>query len=336
MEFQNVYEEVGMPFLGRKRQQVEAFLAEAGLRYELQISYTVNLVDGNGRLLATGSMHRNVLQCIAVSADHRGSGLTAKIVTHLMNRGLQQGYDHLFLFTKPENRLMFSDLGFFPVAETDNVLLMENRRDGLQQFITGLTRPADTGGTVGAIVANADPFTRGHLYLVGRAAAQCDTLHLFILSEDGGTFSPAERYSMAEAATANLSNVVLHPTSDYLISSAVFPTYFIKEQARAERINCELDLHIFGHFFAKELGITTRFVGQEPFCPVTRAYNEAMKETLPRYGVEVVELPRLLCADTPVSASRVRQYLQEGNLAAARPLVPKSTYDYLMQRIAAE
>ena len=34
------------------------------------------------------------------------------------------------------------------------------------------------------IVMNANPFTRGHQYLAEKAAAACDTLHLFIVSED--------------------------------------------------------------------------------------------------------------------------------------------------------
>ena len=330
MDYQRLYEETGQPFTGRRRRTLEAFLQQAGLRYEEQISYTVNLVDDDGTLLATGSLNRNVLQCIAVAPQLQGMGLTAKIVTHLMNRCVQLGYEHLFLFTKPENKMMFSGLGFYPVAETQRVLLMENHKDGLHSFLKGLKRPAVQGARVGAIVANADPFTNGHLHLVSRAAEQCDTLHLFILSEDGGLFSPAERYQMAAAATKDLGNVVLHPSSDYLISSAVFPTYFLKDQASAGAVNCELDLHIFGRYFVKELGITHRFVGEEPFCRVTRAYNAAMKELLPPYGVEVIELPRLCCGETAVSASHVRRALLEGDMQGLRALVPKSTYDYLV------
>ena len=31
---------------------------------------------------------------------------------------------------------------------------------------------------------NANPFTLGHLYLIEKAAAQSDLLHIFIVSED--------------------------------------------------------------------------------------------------------------------------------------------------------
>ena len=85
MDFNGFYEEYGMPFSGRKRQKLIQFLNEADLDYDEQIEYTVNLVDGDGTIVATGSVQSNVLKCIAVSDKHQGLGLSARIITCLMN-----------------------------------------------------------------------------------------------------------------------------------------------------------------------------------------------------------------------------------------------------------
>ncbi len=44
-------------------------------------------------------------------------------------------------------------------------------------------------------------------------------------------------------------------------------------------IQARLDV-LFANLFVPGLGINVRFVGTEPYCPVTNAFNEAMKEIL--------------------------------------------------------
>ena len=328
MDFNGFYEEFGEPFIGRKRKKLKEFLQKSELDYDEQIEYTVNLADGDGNIIATGSIHQNVLKCIAVSDQHQGLGLSARIVTLLMNYAMERGREHLFLFTKPKNLLMFSDLGFYKIIQTGDILLMENTRDGIKNYISKLSRP-ENPGTVGAIIANCNPFTLGHRYLIEQAAAQCDTLHLFILSEDKSAFSAKVRYELVQAGVKDLPNVYLHHSSDYLISSAVFPTYFIKDKSKAADANCELDIRIFCEFFAKELGISKRFVGSEPFCEVTGAYNSAMRKLLPDYGIEFIELPRKESGDLPISASFVRKCMAQGDYESIKQIVPQSTYDYI-------
>lgn len=329
MDFNGFYEEFGQPFRGRKCKKLKEFLQKSDLDYDEQIEYTVNLVDGNGEIVASGSLHRNVLKCIAVSEQQQGLGLSARIVTLLVNKAMENGQEHLFLFTKPKNRMMFSDLGFYPIIETADILLMENKKDGIQSYVRSLERPNEAG-IVGSIIANCNPFTLGHRYLLEQAAAQCDTLHLFILSEDQSAFPASVRYQLVQEGTKDIPNVYLHHSSDYLISSAVFPTYFIKDKAKAADANCELDIRIFCQFFAKELGISKRFVGTEPFCPVTGAYNAAMKKLLPQYGIELVELPRKEQDHTAISASLVRKCMMEADWETIQTLVPETTYRYIV------
>ena len=311
MEYSQFYEEFGAPFTGRKKKRVEEFLHRMQLQYDPGVEYTVNLVTREGEIAATGSLEHNVLKCVAVDDRYQGMGLSSRVVTLLLNRANEKGEKHLFVFTKPKNIAMFSDLGFYPIIQTKDVLLMENMREGIRQYVAQLDRPTWPAERVGAIVANCNPFTSGHRYLVETAASQCDALHLFVLSVQG------------------IDKVILHQTSDYLISSAVFPTYFIKEQGRAEQINCELDLRIFCEYFAKELNITRRFVGTEPFCPVTSAYNREMKKVLAEYGIEVVEIPRKKQDEVEISASKVRACMIEGDYETIGRIVPESTLRYL-------
>lgn len=329
MDYNGFYEECGMPFSGRKLQKLITFLKESELDYDEQIEYTVNLTDDEGNIVATGSMQSNVLKCIAVSEKHQGLGLSAKIITSLMNYAMEKGQTHLFLFTKPKNKRMFSELGFYKIIENKDVLLMENKRDGILKYVSSLARPEEAG-TVGAIIANCNPFTNGHRYLIEQAASKCDTLHLFVLSEDKSTFPAEVRYKLVQEGTKDIPNVILHHTSDYLISSAVFPTYFMKDKKKAADANCELDIRIFCEFFAKELGITKRFVGTEPFCQVTGAYNAKMKEIFPEYGIELVEIQRKEEGELPISASFVRRCMKEKDYDTIRRIVPQSTYEYII------
>ena len=110
-----------------------------------------------------------------------------------------------------------------------------------------------------------------------------------------------------------------------IISSCItstFHTYFLKEKHRAGDIHCELDVRLFGEKIAPALGITRRYVGSEPLCPVTAGYNAHMKALLPEYGVQLIEIERKTDADGPISASRVRMLLAEGNIDALAALLP--------------
>ena len=307
--------------------RVRDFLSAQGLRYEPG-DFTAVVRDADGAVAATGSLAGRVLKCIAVDERLRGEGLTAPVMTALRSRAFAQGLCRLFLFTKPQNQGMFRDFGFYPISHTSDMLLMENTRNGISDFVASLDR-GPQGGVHGAVVANCNPFTLGHRYLIERAAASCDVLHLFILSEDKSAVPADVRFALVRQGVSDLKNVLVHPTSDYLISSVTFPTYFLKDEQKAGEAAGRLDLTIFCDYFVPALSITRRFVGQEPFCPVTAAYNRLMHEMLPPRGVQVTEIPRLEKGGCAVSASRVRALWKEQKWDELRPLVPDATFRYL-------
>lgn len=323
-----MYIETGRPMRGFALERLKKFLQACDLDYDEGIEYTAALME-DGEIIASGSLDGGTIKCIAVSPAHQGEDLTAALLTELFREAAQRGLRHLMLFTKPKNQMMFSAFGFHPVIRTADCLMMENRRNGLADFLKGLEKPEKPGIT-GCIVANCNPFTNGHLHLVETAAKQCDALHLFILSEDKGMFSPKARIGMARQACAHLKNVYIHETGPYMISSATFPSYFIKAKARIEDIYCDLDIRLFGEKIAPALGISRRYVGTEPECTVTNAYNHHLKQKLPEYGIELIEISRMAIGGLPLSASRVRQLIRDKNFEEIQPMVPDAAYSYII------
>lgn len=322
--------ELHRPLRGSKVNIWRDFLSKAGLTADFDAEQTVLIWDAE-QLVATGSRTGNLLKYIAVDPARQGEGLLAKVLTALRQEAFREGYQHLFLYTKPVNGPLFSDLLFYRVAQTGDVLLMEDRRDGIGSFIRGLNPPEHTGKN-GAAVMNCDPFTLGHQYLIETAARECDHLYVFVLSEEKGHFPAADRLEMVRRGTEHLSNVTVLPTGPYLISTATFPTYFLKNRDQAEQIHCQLDVEIFTRYFAPAFSVVTRYVGTEPLSLLTNQYNEVLKTQLPRQGIEVVEIPRRSVGNTPVSASAVRDAIRNKDLQAVQSLVPHTTFAYLKDK----
>ncbi len=88
---------------------------------------------------------------------------------------------------------------------------------------------------------------------------------------------------------------------------------------------------MFAEIIAPPLKITRRFVGTEPICRVTGSYNTAMKQILPEYGIEVIEIERKIQGEEVISASRVREAVKKGRFQDAESLVPETTWRYLTQ-----
>lgn len=311
----------------RMMAQVDALLQAEGIRRDANLDYTCAVCDEAGRVIATGSCFGNTLRCFAVSRAHQGEGLLNTIVTNLIEYECARGNIRLFLYTKATSAKFFADLGFYEIARVDGTLVfMENRRDGFPAYLRRLEKTRRPGKSA-AIVMNANPFTLGHQYLVETAAAACDTLHLFIVSEDASLVPFAVRKQLVQAGVAHLPNVVCHDSGPYIISNATFPSYFLKDEAAVIDGHARLDIAVFTKI-AAALGVTARYVGEEPTSSVTDAYNRVMCEELPKAGIDCVVVPRRESCGHPISASTVRQCLQRSDWQTLRTLVPQTTYDY--------
>ena len=306
-------------------EESEKLLSKAGMKFDRNEDATVGLID-DGKLIATGSRKGNVLKCVAVDSERRGENIAGRIISSLITNAFSQGFTHLFLFTRLKNKKIFTSLGFYPVACTDNIILLENIHNGIDHFVRSLDVP-HIKGKAGCIVAHCNPFTKGHLFLAETASHACDIVHFFVLSENNGMFTPDERMAFAKAALGRFPNVLVHPTGPYLISYVTFPDYFLKRNGK--EANCLLDLTVFAEKFAKPLGITERFIGTEPSVPIMSQYNAAMKKYLPQKGIHITEIPRLQIKGHPVSASKVRCLIKNGQMEKARELIPQEVFRIL-------
>ena len=309
----------------RAQKQLDALLEREGIRRDAHLDYTRGIFDEDWRLVATGSCYGCTLRCFAVSDERRGEGLLNQVVSHLIEVQLARGSRHVFLYTKPGSARFFGDLGFYEVARAQRAVFMENRRGGFASYLDALERAPE--GRTAAVVMNANPFTLGHRYLLEKAAAENDFVHVFLLSEEAGPIPFAVRKRLVQEGIVSLENLLLHDSGPYIISSATFPSYFLKDGDDAIRAQAALDLNVFSRI-AAALGITRRYVGEEPASRVTALYNECMAASLPERGIDCLIVPRLKVNDRPVSASTVRQAIHDGALESVRELLPETTYRY--------
>ena len=308
--------------------QVEHLLLAEGIRRDKNLDYTCALYDDDYNIVATGSCFGNTLRCMAVSHEHQGEGLMNEVVSHLVQYEYGRGINHLFLYTKCNSAKFFGDLGFYEIVRiADQVVFMENRRTGFSDYLSDLAKSKREGKNVAALVLNANPFTLGHQYLVEKASAENDILHVFIVSEDASLVPFDVRKRLVIAGTSHLHNIVYHDTGPYIISSATFPSYFQKDDEAVIESHANLDLEVFVKI-AGALGINARYVGEEPKSLVTGIYNRIMSEKLPEHGIRCVIVPRKTEGGEVISASNVRQAIKENRLEDIRELVPESTYDF--------
>ena len=343
--------------------QVEELLLAEGIRKDGNLDYTCAVLDEDMNVIATGSCFGNTLRCMAVSSAHQGEGLMNLVVSHLMEVQMERGNAHLFLYTKCSSAKFFQDLGFYEIVRVENqIVFMENRRNGFADYLEALKRetakqkarmrgenasmstdaalPKKTTMAEGtpptlitprvaeaAVVMNANPFTLGHQYLVEQAAKSCNVLHLFMVSEDASLTPFSVRKRLIVEGTAQFPNIVYHESGPYIISSATFPSYFQKDASAVIESHARLDLLVFTKI-AAALGISCRFVGEEPKSLVTGIYNEIMCEELPKAHIDCKVIARKTLDGEPISASDVRMAIHDGDWERLKKLVPETTSSY--------
>ena len=322
-----MYSEIISSLSGTRLLKWQRFLEKSHLVPDALVDKTVILWDDD-KIAATGSRYNNILKLIAVDESYRGEDLTSRVIGELRRDAFNEGHRGLFLYTKPQNKSIFSSLFFYPIAETGDIVLLEDKKDGIKSFIDSLPHVV-ASGRVGSIVMNCNPFTLGHQYLIETAASECEHLFVFVLSEDKSEFSAQDRFEMVQLGTRHLANVTVVPTGPYLISSATFPTYFLKDRDTVTEAQSHLDIEVFAKHYAPALGITRRYVGSEPISALTNAYNKELKTYLPQKGIEVIEIQRKSCGGSAISASRVRENISNGEFKTLSDLLPKTSIDFL-------
>lgn len=357
------------PTTPRQRQRIEAFLKRNGLRFD-DMHYYAAITDDDGEMIAGGGLKGNVIKCVAVDDAHKGEAIANTLISHLIAHANEEGHSNVMLFTKPKNRQLFESLSFRLLAEAPEAVLMETGIGGLNNMVEQLKKIKEEGEVCkennqeckeeektnldittpqhlnpsapqplttttplrGVVVMNCNPFTLGHRYLIEQAAKQVERLFVMIVREDCSLFAYAERKAMVEQGVAHLKNVTVIDGSEYAISQATFPTYFLKRLDDAADTQMLLDLDLFRRHIAPALGATVRFVGTEPTDRLTRRYNQLMHEVL----ADVRETARLEKEGNAVSASRVRKAMEQGDMSTIRQLVPPTTLPYIIAHLATQ
>lgn len=357
------------PTTPRQRQRIEAFLKRNGLRFD-DMHYYAAITDDDGEMIAGGGLKGNVIKCVAVDDAHKGEAIANTLISHLIAHANKEGHSNVMLFTKPKNRQLFESLSFRLLAEAPEAVLMETGIGGINNMVEQLKKIKEEGEVCkennqeckeeektnlnittpqhlnhsttqplttttprgGVVVMNCNPFTLGHRYLIEQAAKQVERLFVMVVREDCSLFAYAERKAMVEQGVAHLKNVTVIDGSEYAISQATFPTYFLKRLDDAADTQMLLDLDLFRRHIAPALGATVRFVGTEPTDRLTRRYNQLMHEVL----TDVREISRLEKDGNAVSASRVRKAMEQGDMNVIRQLVPPTTLPYIIARLATQ
>jgi [citrate (pro-3S)-lyase] ligase len=134
---------------------------------------------------------------------------------------------------------------------------------------------------------------------------------------------------MAQMATTHISNISVLSTSRYAVSSGTFPSYFLKQLSVVAKNQMYIDVSLFAKYIAPFFNTSCRFVGQEPLCKTTAAYNEVMAEVLKLYSIKLIEIPRIIANDMLISATLVRKAFANNDITTLRSLVPPTTLDIL-------
>lgn len=344
------------PAIPRQRRRIEGFLQANGLRYD-DVDYYAALVDeSSDEIVAGGGLKGGVIKCVAVADGHKGEAVANQIVSHLIAKANAAGHQCVKLFTKPQNRPLFESLSFRFLAEAPEAILMETGVGGIAKYSEELRAKSEECNcyllagrnsvevdsaklsvdtvkwSVGVIVMNCNPFTLGHRYLIERSSELVERLYVVVVREDCSMFSYSERKAMVSQGVKDLGNVVVVDGSDYAVSATTFPTYFLKRISDATDTQILLDLDIYFRHIAPALGANVRFVGSEPTDPLTRRYNELMRQQLG--DDHICEIPRMEKYGSVVSASRVRRAIEANSLWQAIELVPSSTIPYIIAHLA--
>lgn len=309
--------------------EVTEFLAKFELKYDPNIDYTV-VIRENDKIIATASKGKNIIKCFAIDPAHQGEGISGSILTNVTNKMFDQGYFHSMVFTKTKNQEIFKGIGYKEVAQTDKVILMEMGTNSIDKTIDKIKKSIDMDKQKAMIVMNCNPFTYGHQYLIEKAAKENEEVLIFVVEEDKSVFPFNVRYKLVKEGTAHLNNVKVFPGSEYMISSATFPNYFLRKKDDSLIEYTKLDATIAGKQFGKKLNISKRYIGEEPYCKVTKKYNETLMEILPQYGMEVVLVPRKEIGEVAISASIVREKIKNGEIEELKSLVPETTFNFLI------
>jgi len=316
------------------REEVIRFLEHHQLELEKSVEYTAVLWH-HQKIVGTCSYDGCVLKSFAVQHCYQGLGVASMLLTHMINTLFDQGIFTVMAYSLSKNRTIFEGLQFSCIYDTGNVALFEIGINSISRYLKSLNKElGDSRGQRSAIVMNGNPFTKGHQYLIEQASKENDEVVVFVVEEERSLFPFDVRFRLIQEGANKFKNVKVVAGGKYIVSAATFPEYFEPEMTKRSQHGAELDAGMFCSIIAPILEIDTRYVGTEPYCEVTKVYNQVLEKTFKKHDLSFVEVNRHKVADYAVSASSVRACLKSQEWDRIRQLVPESTYQFLVSEQA--
>ncbi len=304
--------------------QVRSFLFENGLKYDSDISETF-FIEEEHKIIASISRNGYLIKDLAVDRTYRGENLGGMLVSEVLNSMRQDQIFYYQVFTKTEYIPVFSNLGFNLVEKTDKVAILEAGESKIESEIYKMKAQIENHfsitlekADIGAIVVNCNPMTIGHFQLILESAKKHKYFLVLVVEEDQSSFSFSERFLLVKTALKNYANIMVIPSTKYIVSALTFPSYFLKNIDEAEREHAKLDAMIFKDYFMRILNISKRYIGSETE-PVMVTYNQLLQDHLQD---AIVLNRRFEHKGTVISASLVRKLMYENKIEAASEYVP--------------
>lgn len=311
--------------LDEERSNQIEFLSNYHLDYEYDITYAILVYDDES-IVATASIANNVMKCFAVSKKYSGQNITGLMFNHLVQVLKERNIYHYFVFTTPDNEIVFTSFNMKRIVRTMNTVLLEGG-DEITNVLTNLKDEFSISDSKkGCVIINANPMTLGHLYLIEEGSKHHDEFIVFVVSEDLSSFPFEDRLKIIKLATKHLRNVVVLPTLSYLVSKVTFPKYFLKEDILITAEQTLVDVLVYKEYYKKIFNISKRYVGSEPFSITTNKYNKVLEDYL---GNGIIVLERIQKENIAISASQVRMLIKENKIDSIKEYVPKATFEYL-------
>ena len=308
-------------------EEVKTFLKSQNLNWENDIIETYYITDDKDQIIATGSRSKDIIKGLRVLESWQGYNLMTLIVNELIKSFNDDQVHHFFVYTKLDNHKIFESLGFSEITRSEKVVLFEYGLDLINQQLIKLKGQIENyfgillnNHSVGSLILNCNPVTKGHLELIELASNESDYVIIFLVETDKSFFTFKERMALLYLATNHLRNVIVIPSTKYIISEITFPSYFLKSMNEAEYQQAQLDINIFKQYFIPIFNINKRYIGSESDKHMI-LYNDLMKKELEDY---VVIIERFLQDNEIISASRVRKLVKENKIDEAALLVPQS------------
>lgn len=277
-------------------------------------------------IIGTVSIYKNIIKDIAVRKSYMNLGYFDTLISEVVNYLYQNNVYHIMVYTKVKYANHFKSAGFKEITRTDTSILLEYGTPLIDEVVNKYKEALERkfninvqNEDIASVVVNANPITNGHMYLIEKAAINHKYVIVFVVEEDLSYLSFKERMSLVYLSCMHLHNVAVVSSTEYVVSCATFPGYFLKDESDKQKEWAKVDSQIFRDYFMKTLNIKKRYVGSEN-KGYMQMYNQTLSEVINNENTKLEIVERY----EEISASKIRNLIEEGKIDDALKDIPNS------------